>query len=159
MDKKIAIIYRPQLVELNGPIGFTCPRPKPKVRGGDKLLLTGDLEMLHVWVIPGNNFYSLADQWEPLLNHSITKVSIENFMHRGAILVKKPQVPEGAMETDTTIDYPDLQDVRDLIRHCNDIEWLRRCLAKDNRPQVDRLCLDRIAEIERVKNKLMPQAA
>lgn len=158
MAIKIAVIYRPQLIDLNGPVGFSCPRSRPKGKGADKLLLTGDLEMLHVWLIPGNNFFSLADQWEPLMSHPATKNSIENFMHRGAILIKKPQVAEGTVETDTTIDYSDLQDAGDLIRHCNDAEWLRRCLAKDNRPQVDRMCLDRIADIERIKNKLMPQA-
>lgn len=145
----IAVIYRPELLKFHGPFGFSCPRPRPKTK--DTL---NKIELMHIWLTPGVNFLSLSEQWEQLLAHPTNKANIDNLMRKGAILVKKPELLEGAIATNTTVDFSDLDDVRDLIYHANDVEWLRRCIAKDNRPQVDRWCYERIEEIEEIKKRL-----
>ncbi len=89
----------------------------------------------------------------------LTKVSIENLIRRGAIIVKKPDLLAGAIATNTSVDFSDLQDVHDLVYYSLDTDWLQRCIAKDNRPQVDKRCDERLSEIQQLKKRLTAQSS
>lgn len=159
MVNSIVATYRPQVVNLNSPLGFACPRPRIKQKlGGDKNQIQDVVEILHIWVVPGNNFFNVQEQWEPLMSHPTTKSVIDSLIRRGGILVKKPEIAEGSVLSNTTLDFSDLQDVKDLVYNSNDAEWLRRCVVKDNRPTVDKWCYERIEEIDKLKKRLTQAA-
>ncbi len=147
-----AIILTPALDGRNSPYGFAAPKPKPPVKARGEKSKPDEIEMFSILFTPGLNFIE-ATEWDILNTHPQTKAEIERCLRRGIIQVKKPEITEGGAATQTTADFAQLDDVRDVIDNCNDVEWLRRSIAKDGRPQVDIWCSERITVIEAAKKK------
>jgi hypothetical protein len=149
---KYSVILNPALDNRNSPYGFSAPKPKPPTKASGGKNRVDEVELLNVFFTPGTNFID-AEEWEVLQKHPPTKGELDRCMRRGVVQLKVPTIADGSNATDTTADYAEIDDVKDIIFNSHDIDWLRRSMAKDSRPQVDQICSERITEIEQSKKK------
>lgn len=150
---KIAAIFRSRVANTFGPyLVFYPTHPASaietaKARRAPTAPNNEELQLSMIKLIEGVNFIE-KEQYDLMMQHPRAKADWTAKERRGAIAVYQPTVPEGEYPTDTTADYPDLGDVQDIIQNCFDSEWLRLCIAKDNRPGISQWCYTRIQEIE-----------
>jgi len=71
-------------------------------------------------------------------------------------IMDKLPLPEGEISTNTTVDYAP-KDAMEIIRSCDDIEWLRECNSKEISPDrqlVKKAIVNRISDLRKKEQQL-----
>lgn len=156
-EKSIRLICRPEKLEPphKGPIRM--PISKALKTSGTRT--TGkagpkneELEIAGVWLNPGLNSVTPTE-----MGYIKDSIWYDNFIEMGVVTILDPlPLDEGALPTDTTLDYSS-KDALEIIRACDDIEWLRSCNAKETgkeRINVKRAIAARIKELSKREQEL-----
>ena len=120
----------------NSPYRFPYNNQTPKAakEGRVEMSLGGD------FLTPGPNFLSDEDY-----NGMKTNPFWDRCLKRGIIEVIAPL--ETNRNTGTTVDF-EASDASLLIETTQDIEWLKRSLNKDERPDIQNFLVERIKDLE-----------
>lgn len=147
-EKQVAIVYNPKIENRTNTFIFSCPRNLNQRSGDNKQFLTEALETERICLVPGSQLVN-AQLWEKLKNYPPSGKEISRMMRKGVIRELRSNL-QGDFQTSTTLDF-ELDDALEIVANSPDIEWLRLCIAKDNRSQVYNACKERIKTVEEMK--------
>jgi len=138
----VTIVFNPTLVKREGLFRFPVP---VAATGKEPVVeLNGKIPFL----TPGSNLIEV-EVYEAMSKSAY----FDRFVKNGVLKVFIPEIPEGGRVTGTSADYANLQDAVDIIEQSNDVEWIQRCLAKDDRDGIATACQNRIAAIQSELNR------
>lgn len=137
----VTLILTPERDKVNCPYRFAVPIKTKNAKGNNDLIVGG------IFLHPGSNVVS-GEDFAAIKNNFFFK----RCEKKGVIRVFSPEISEGVAPTGTTRDY-DINDALEIIEQSNDIEWLQRCIAKDDRDGIAVSCQQRIKEIQESENR------
>ncbi|MBD1995301.1 hypothetical protein H6G00_01480 [Leptolyngbya sp. FACHB-541] len=147
MSAAVALLLTPENDKRTSLYRFPVP-PAPAAQAGgakggrNKLQ---ELELEGGFLIKGTNLISL-ETFEAMK----TNPFFARCEKKGVIRVYMPVVPDGEKPTGTSADFA-LEDCQDIIEEASDIDWLNRCIAKDDRDGIPELCQERIKQVEEME--------
>lgn len=147
-DKQVAIVYSPKIDGRTGSFIFVCPQNPEITSANNKDFLAQALELERIVLAPGTQLVNQV-LWEKMKNHPPSGKEIARMEKKGVIRVIYSN-PQTNFQTKTTLDF-ELSDALDMIADSLDVEWLRLCIAKDNRSQVYNACVERVKLVEEMK--------
>lgn len=147
-DKQVAIVYNPKIEGRTGSFIFVCPTHPGVTSGDNKAFLAQALEVDRIVLGPGTQLVNEM-LWEKMKNHAPTGKEIARMEKKGVIRLMRSQF-QSNFQTKTTLDF-ELDDALEMIDSSLDVDWLRLCIAKDNRSQVYNACVKRVEVVEEMK--------
>lgn len=147
-DRQVAIVYSPKIEGRTG--AFVLPFPKnPEITSADnKQFLSQALELERIVLAPGTQLVN-QQMWEKAKKHPSTGLQIARMEKKGVVRVIYSN-PQSNFQTKTTLDF-ETDDAMDMVNSSLDAEWLRLCIAKDNRSAVYNKCVERLKVVEEMK--------
>jgi hypothetical protein len=147
-DKQVAIVYSPKIDGRTGAFIFVCPQNPEVVSVNDKAFLSQALELDRIILAPGTQLIN-QQLWEKMKKHPPAAKEITRMEKKGVIRVIYSNL-QSNFQTKTTLDF-ELDDAMDIISASLDVDWLRLCIAKDNRSKVYNACVERVKIVEEMK--------
>jgi hypothetical protein len=160
--KFVRMISTPQNVpvnakqmQLNCDVRFSCPklspaeikrRKKEAKENEEPYDYNAELEMIKIRLSPGSDNRIPYDDYMAVLSvkNSPFKAAIEGFPPSIKAIFPIP----GIEEADLTTDF-NASDAVEIIRESYDIEWLKLCAPKDDRPGMTNVINQRLVQLDR----------
>lgn len=146
-DLQVCIVYSPRIENRSNPLGLSCPKHPNVTFDPDKRFLGQALELDSLWLHQGSQLIS-KQLWEKIKAHPPMGAEISRLERKGVIRVI--QSSPNNFVTQTTLDF-EVDDALEMVANSWDVEWLRLCITKDNRPEIYKTCVERIKEVEEAK--------
>lgn len=150
----LAIIFTPSAVGQRGKQIFSYALNRQTQAGGRGSKKIEEVELGQLVLNRGVNFVDAAE-WAKVEAMPTNESPLKWMKTKGALLIYAPDADE---PVGATSDYADISTVADIVNNCEDVDWLRRSLARDQRRPVFELISQQLKEIEENKKQREQQS-